>query len=376
MTKKSKKKNNSKSNNKNEIQTLPVTLPFKKISTIKSIHDKTINFCFLSKTNNYIILNSTTCFSILDPNNFQVLSKNIMDSQILYVIELTNNRILLLSAKMMFVYEVIENKKLNLLYYYEEKNYEKMGVIGCAEVNDGKILIISPGEFKYYNQTKKNILELYDTFDIGGLIELKYEDYGTQFKSAFIVNKNNDFLVLGTRNEIYIINHNKKTLTKKIEIEGSQVLLKYLNLENDYTLIYHKKKLTLFSNKFLEIVTKYQLNEEKEEITCVEKLKKNNIIAYGTNTGKIFIINCITFETIKEINFEGQIFNVVWIKELSGNIIVNNLPKSEIGFSNYECGDLLGKLSLKNCHNYRKGIYIEKNRKLLLCCANNFAILE
>ena len=376
MTKKSKKKNNSKSNNKNEIQTLPVILPFKKISTIKSIHDKTINFCFLSKTNNYIILNSTTCFSILDPNNFQVLSKNIMDSQILYVIELTNNRILLLSAKMMFVYEVIENKKLNLLYYYEEKNYEKMGVIGCAEVNDGKILIISPGEFKYYNQTEKNILELYDTFDIGGLIELKYEDYGTQFKSAFIVNKNNDFLVLGTRNEIYIINHNKKTLTKKIEIEGSQVLLKYLNLENDYTLIYHKKKLLLFNNKFLEIVTKYQLNEENEEVTCVEKLKKNNTIAYGTNTGKIFIINCITFETIKEINFEGQIFNVVWIKELSDNIIVNNLPKSEIGFTNYENGDLLGKLGLKNCHNYRKGIYIEKNRKLLLCCANNFAILE
>ena len=376
MTKKSKKKNNSKSNNKNEIQTLPVTLPFKKISTIKSIHDKTINFCFLSKTNNYIILNSTTCFSILDPNNFQVLSKNIMDSQILYVIELTNNRILLLSAKMMFVYEVIENKKLNLLYYYEEKNYEKMGVIGCAEVNDGKILIISPGEFKYYNQTEKNILELYDTFDIGGLIELKYEDYGTQFKSAFIVNKNNDFLVLGTRNEIYIINHNKKTLMKKIEIEGSQVLLKYLNLENDYTLIYHKKKLILFSNKFLEIVTKYQLNEEKEEITCVEKLKKNNTIAYGTNTGEIFIINCITFETIKEINFEGQIFNVVWIKELSDNIIVNNLPKSEIGFTNYESGDLLGKLGLKNCHNYRKGIYVEKNKKLLLCCANNFAILE
>ena len=128
MTKKSKKKNNSKSNNKNEIQTLPVTLPFKKISTIKSIHDKTINFCFLSKTNNYIILNSTTCFSILDPNNFQVLSKNIMDSQILYVIELTNNRILLLSAKMMFVYEVIENKKLNLLYYYEEKITKKWGL--------------------------------------------------------------------------------------------------------------------------------------------------------------------------------------------------------------------------------------------------------
>ena len=55
---------------------------------------------------------------------------------------------------------------------------------------------------------------------------------------------------------------------------------------------------------------------------------------------------------------------------------MNNLPKSEIGFINYENGDLLGKLSLKNSLNYRKGVYNVKIKKLLLCCANNFAILE
>ena len=90
----------------------------------------------------------------------------------------------------------------------------------------------------------------------------------------------------------------------------------------------------------------------------------------------LIIFNYITSEIIKEINFENQIFNVVWIKELNDNIIVNNLPKSEIGFTNYENGDLLGKLSLKNSLNYRKGVYNEKMKKLLLCCANNFAILE
>ena len=299
-----------------------------------------------------------------------------MDSQVLFIVELSNNRIVLLSARMIFIYEVIDNKKLNLLYYYEEKNYEKIGIIGCSEINDENILLISPCEFKFYKQTKKNILELYDTFNVGKLVDLEYEDYGTQFKSAFILNKNNDYLVLLSHKEIYIINHNKKILVKKIEIESSRVLLRYLNLENDYTLIYHKKKFLLFDNRTLEIVTKYELNEENEEITCVEKLQKNNNIAYGTNKGKIFIINSITFEPIKEINFEGQIFNVVWIKELSDNIIVNNLPKSEISFTNYESGDLLGKLSLKNCHNYRKGIYVEKTKKLLLCCANNFAILN
>ena len=360
MAKKLKNKKISKSKKQNGNQSLPVTLPFKKITTSKSIHDKTINHCFLSKTNNYIILDSVSYFSILDPINFKVLSKTVIDSKILFIIELSNNRILLANARMIFIYEVIDNSKLNLLYHYEDKSYDKIGIIGCSEIEEENIIMISPYEFKYYKQTKKNILELYDTFDLEKLVTLQYEDYGTQFKSAFIINNNN----------------NKKSLVKKIEIEKTRVLLKYLNLDNDYTLIYHPKKLILFNNKYLEIDTKYELAKKNEEITCVEILKKNNIFAYGTNMGKIYIFNYITSEIIKEVKFENQIFNVVWIKELNDNIIVNNLPKSEIGFTNYENGDLLGKLSLKNSLNYRKGVYNVKMKKLLLCCANNFAILE
>ena len=376
MAKKSKNKKISKSKNQNEIQSLPVTLPFKKITTSKSIHDKTINHCFLSKTNNYIILNSVSYFSILDPKNFKVLSKSDIDSQILFIIELSNNRILLANARMIFIFEVTDNTKLNLLYHYEDKSYDSIGIIGCSEIKDENIIMISPYQFKFYKQTKENILELYDTFDLEKLVTLKYEDYGTQFKSAFIINNNNDLVILLTHFEIYIFNYFKKTLVKKIEIEKTRVLLKYLNLDKDYTLIYHKKQLMIFNNKYLEIDTKYGLTKENEEIMCIEKLKKNKIIAYGTNLGKIYIFNYIEAEIIKEINFESQIFNLVWIKELNDNIIVNNLPKSEIGFTNYESGDLLGKLSLKNSSNYRKGIYIEKTKKLLLCCANNFAILE
>ena len=374
MAKKSKKKNISKFKNQN--QNLPVTLPFKKITTSKSIHDTTINHCFLSKTNNYIILNSASYLSILDPINFKVLSKTVMDSQILFIIELSNNRILLSNAYTIFIYEVINNTKLNLLYYYEEKDWNKWGILGCTEIKNENILIISPIYFKYYKQSKENVLELYDTFNLGKILTLKYEGYGTQFKSAFIINNNNEFLILLTCLEIYIINHNKKTLVKKLEIEKTKVHLKYLNLDSTYTLVYHKKKLMLFNNKYLEIDTQLELSKENEEITCIKKLKKDKIIVYGTNMGKIYIFNYITSEIIKEINFESQIFNVVWIKELNDNIIVNNLPKSEIGFINYENGDLLGKLSLKNSLNYRRGVYIEKTKKLFLCCANNSAVLE
>ena len=376
MAKKSKKKNISKFKNQNQNQNLPVTLPFKKITTSKSIHDTTINHCFLSKTNNYIILNSASYLSILDPINFKVLSKTVMDSKILFIIELSNNRILLSNAWTIFIYEVINNTKLNLLYYYEEKDWNKWGILECTEIKNENILIISPIYFKYYKQSKENVLELYDTFNLGKILTLKYEGYGTQFKSAFIINNNNEFLILLTCLEIYIINHNKKTLVKKLEIEKTKVHLKYLNLDSTYTLVYHKKKLMLFNNKYLEIDTQLELSKENEEITCIKKLKKDKIIVYGTNMGKIYIFNYITSEIIKEINFESQIFNVVWIKELNDNTIVNNLPKSEIGFINYENGDLLGKLSLKNSLNYRRGVYIEKTKKLFLCCANNSAVLE
>ena len=372
MAKKAKK--SKKSRNQSENQNLPISLPFNKISVIKSIHDTTLNFCFLSKTNNYIITCSASYLSLLDKNNFNVLSKSKMYDPMLFLIELSNNRILATNAKLIYIFEVQNNNKLNLLYFYEEKNFEKMGIIGCSEINNGNILLISPSSIKYYKQSKNKILELYDTFELEKIIEIHYEDYGTQFKSALILDKNN--IILFTHQEMFIINYEKKNLVKKISVGETRVLLKYLKLDNDYTLIYHKRKLMLFRDKYLEIINYYLLNKEKEEITCIEKINKNKCIAYGTNLGKIYVFNYSLNEIIKEISFEGKIFNITFIKELEDNIIVNNLPKSEIGFFNYDSGQLLGKLNLKNSNNYRKGIYFKDSKKLLLGCANNFAILE
>lgn len=373
-----KTKRNKKPQNKTEKennQNIPISLPFNKISTIKSIHDKTLTFLLLSKTNKYIIACSASYLSLLDKNNFNVLSKYKIYDPILFLIELNNNRIILSNAKMIFVFEV-ENNKLNLLFHYEETNFEKMGIIGLSQINDDNILMISPRELKYYKQDKINILELYETFNIGNLIELQYEDYGTQFKSAFLLNNNNDFIALLTRQEMFIIKQVNKTLVKKINLENTSVLFKYLNLEKEVTLIYHKKKLILFNNKHLEIINQSKISNKEEEITCIEKLKKEKCLIYGTNIGIIYIYNYQTAEIIKKIKFECGAFNITWIKEIDNNIIINNLPKSEIGLSNYDTGDLIGKLNLKNSSNFRKGVFIEESKKLLLGCANNFALLE
>ena len=377
MAKKTKRNKKSEEKNKQENQTIPITLPFNKISLIKSIHNTTLNFCFLSKTNNYIIICSSSYLTLLDKNNFNVLSKYKMYEPILFLIELSNNRILLSNAKLIYLFEVDKNLRLNLLFFYEEKNFEKMGIIGLSELkNKESIISITPSYINYYKQAPNDVLELYDRFNIGTIIKLEYEDYGTQLKSAFLVEDNNDYMVLLTHQEMYIINHVTKILVKKISIEKSRSLLKYLNIEKNLTLIYHKKKLLLFDNKYLEIINEWELSNEKEEITCVEKLKKDKCLIYGTNLGKIYVYNYNETKIIKEIKFEGQIFNLAWIKELSDNIIINNLPKSEIGFSNYDNGTKLGKLNLKNSSNYRKGIYIEESKKLLLGYANNFALLE
>ena len=368
---KNKKKKNEKDKDKNEN---PIFLPYNKITSIKSSHQQTLNFCFISKTNNYIITCSSTCILLLDKNTFKELTKYNMTRVPQNLIELSDNRILCVNRVEIFIFEV-NNNKLNLLYYYEEQNYEEMGLIGAGEIKNGNILVIIPTCIKYYKKSKDKILELYDLFKFEDIFEILYCDYGTQFKNAFIINNNNDYIALLTSQELNIINHQKKNLVKKINIENTRVLLKYLNLTNENTLIYHTKKMLLFNNKNLEVINNFLLDKEKE-ITYIEKLKTNNLLAYGTNVGKIFIYDYLQAKNIREISFDNQIFKIFWIKELDNNLIVNYLPKSKISFTDYTTGIKYGELNLINSLNYRRGVYLDESKKLLLGCAKSFVLIE
>ena len=250
-----------------------------------------------------------------------------------------------------------------------------MGLIGAGEIKNGNILVIIPTCIKYYKKSKDKILELYDLFKFEDIFEILFCDYGTQFKNAFIINNNNDYIVLLTSQDLYIINHQKKNLIKKIIIEKTRVLLKYLDLTNENTLIYHTKKMILFNNKSLEIINNFLLDNEKE-ITCIEVLKSNNLLAYGTNLGKIFIYDYLDAKNIREISFDNQIFTIFWIKELNKSLIVNNLPKNKISFIDYTTGISYGELNLIKSSNYRRGVYLEESKKLLLGCAKSFVLIE
>ena len=140
------------------------------------------------------------------------------------------------------------------------------------------------------------------------------------------------------------------------------------------SLIYHTTKMLLFSNKNLEIINNYML--KNEEITCIEKLKNINLLAYGINLGKIYIYNYLKVENIRTISFDNQIFKIFWIKELNNNLIVNNGPKSKICFTDYITGNAYGELNLVKSLNYRRGIYLEESNKLLLGCAKSFVLID
>ena len=379
---KNKKKSNDNNKNKKsknekdkDKEKNPIILTYNKITPIKSSHQQTLNFCFLSKTKNYIITCSSTCLLLLDPKTFIELSKCNMTRVPHYLIELSdNNKIICINPVETFIFEINNNFKLNLIFYYEERNVEEMGPIGFSEIKNGNFLFVFPTCIKYYKKSKDKYLELYDKYMFENFVEILYCDYGTQFKKSFFVENNNDYLVLFTSEELYIINHQKKNLFKKINIEQNRVLLKYLNLSNECTLIYHTTKMLLFSNKNLEIINNYML--KNEEITCIEKLKNINLLAYATNLGKIYIYDYLKVENIRTISFDNQIFKIFWIKELNNNLIVNNGPKSKICFTDYITGNAYGELNLVKSLNYRRGIYLEESNKLLLGCAKSFVLIE
>ena len=102
----------------------------------------------------------------------------------------------------------------------------------------------------------------------------------------------------------------------------------------------------------------------------------NNLLAFGTNLGKIYIYNFLETTIIREILFNDQIFKIYWIRELKNSLIVNNIPSNKISITNYNTGNNICELTLKKSSNYRRGVYIKETNKLLLGCANCFAILE
>jgi len=377
MVKKAKKAENKKSpqkevdNKKNESQKIPVVFPYKEINVIKSPHQKSLNYCFLSSTKKYIISCDPSFLLFLDPKDFKILSKQQYSPSIISLMELCDHKLLILDFYQFYIYEITDKYLLKIIFHYKNDHLS----LGCDENKDGNIFIIYSDCVKYFKREKENKIKLYDELLLGNFVNLRYGDYSaTQFKSGFVIEDKIFFL---DYHEIYIFDIKKKHLIQTLTVSDREILLKYIKLTNNFTLIYHKQKLVLLDNKNSEIVNQFYINNnEEEEITCCEAIENKNLIIYGTNMGKIYVYDYKIMNIIKEICLNTKKFGVYLIKELDNNLIVCNYPQSKIAFVDYTSGNIQAELNLKNSSYYRKGIYLEKEGKLLLGCAKNFAIIS
>lgn len=374
MVKKVKNKKTSEKetdHKKNESLKIPVVFPYKEIKIIKSPHQKSLNNCFLSSTKKYIITYDQSLLLFMNPKDFKILSKYPYSPSIISLIELSDNKLLILDFYQFYIYEITDKYELKIFFHYKNDHL----AIGCNENIDGTIFIIYSDCVKYFKREKENKIKLNDELNLGDFVDLKYGDYSaTQFKSGFV---NEDKIYMLDYQEIYIFDSKKKNLIKTLTISDREILLKYIKLSNNFILIYHKQKLVLLDNKNLEIVNEFYINnEEEEEITCCETIEKKSLIIYGTNMGKIYIYDYKEMNVKKEICLNTKKFGVYLIKELDNNLIVCNYPQSKIAFVDYISGNIQAELDLKNSSFYRKGIYLEAEGKILLGCAKNFAIIS
>jgi len=374
MVKKVKNKKTSEKetdHKKNESLKIPVVFPYKEIKIIKSPHQKSLNNCFLSSTKKYIITYDQSLLLFMNPKDFKILSKYPYSPSIISLIELSDNKLLILDFYQFYIYEITDKYELKIFFHYKNDHL----AIGCNENIDGTIFIIYSDCVKYFKREKENKIKLNDELNLADFVDLKYGDYSaTQFKSGFV---NEDKIYMLDYQEIYIFDSKKKNLIKTLTISDREILLKYIKLSNNFFLIYHKQKLVLLDNKNLEIVNQFYINNnEEEEITCCETIEKKSLIIYGTNMGKIYIYDYKEMNVKKEICLNTKKFGVYLIKELDNNLIVCNYPQSKIAFVDYISGNIQAELDLKNSSFYRKGIYLEAEGKILLGCAKNFAIIS
>jgi WD40 repeat protein len=378
-TRKNKNKNKNKKspvvkNNKNDNkdEKMPVVFPFKDIKTIKSFHEKPLNACFLSSTQKYIITIDPSFLIFLDPINFKILSKYGMPKTINFLVELSDKKLLVVDFYKIFVYEVLDNCLLKIIYSKKNKNL----AIGCGENKDGTISVIYSDCVHFFKREIGNKIKYYDELAFGRFVPINYEgEYQivTQFKNGFVFD---DKVAVLTYQEIYIFDCIKKNLLKKLEISKENILLKFIKLSNLLTLIYYKKKLVLLDTKNVELINQFCINNKDEEITSIEKIESKNVIIFGTNMGKVKVYDYKRMNIIKEISLNPKKFNVSLIKELENNLIVCNSPQNKIIFIDYVSGNIQAELNLKNSSYYRKGVYLQQQGKLLLCCAKNFAIIS
>lgn len=140
MVKKVKNKKTSEKetyHKKNESLKIPVVFPYKEIKIIKSPHQKSLNNYFLSSTKKYIITYDQSLLLFMNPKDFKILTKYPYSPSIISLIELSDNKLLILDFYQFYIYEITDKYELKIFFHYKNDHL----AIGCNENVDGLFLL-------------------------------------------------------------------------------------------------------------------------------------------------------------------------------------------------------------------------------------------
>lgn len=356
-----------KSYTKEPINNKKLNIKYQNITFLKNPHTTTITHFFFIQFKKYFITASKEKISLYNSTDLKLENSISLYKEPKFIIELSNGIIITASHSNIIYFNLVNNPKKNLQFNVLKEillEFEYQGINGLFEIDSKSYLICKPSYIEIYNSTDFNRNK---KIDFNGKIPINYEEYGTEYKSSYLLNDKKTLMIFShTEYYLFDIINEKKILSQKL-IEYK--IPKIINNDNDTIIIYSNNYFHIFNIKLLKIT-----KSKKVDNGCnvIIKLNYKEYISIGGN-GIIEIFDLKTFSNVTKINLYKCQINSIF--EVTENKIIFNIDKNKMAMINYIIGVVIYEIYIKNSRYLRKGLLMP-NEKLLLGCANNFVLFE
>ena len=233
------------------------------------------NFIIKFKVKEFEINNIKTCKKINDEKILIYTNKDII------FINIIDNKDYIIEKKISISYDIYDfNSHLDLLYFKRENNYYNPEIeIGLFSFPDytKKKFVITPEKTSNYNEDNKlqfnnensfflfssYYLELYSISFFGCYLENSVK-INLNLKNAAIINSNNDFYYLYTRNMILILKRSNLSIVKSISIDSCNLGIIKISDKIISLFLHEKKKFVANIYDILSNGVNLEKNQKKE----------------------------------------------------------------------------------------------------------------